>query len=66
MKKLLIFSVIALLLGSCSGDGGGELVGVYSKSWKEPSPYGMLYIKRGSFTIGQNDQDANWAMTSQS
>ncbi len=67
MKKLLFFSVMAsAMLASCSSEGGGELVGVYSKSWKEPTPYGMLYIKRGSFTIGQNDQDANWAMTSQS
>jgi gliding motility-associated lipoprotein GldK len=67
MKKLFIisFSLIAFLLVSCGGENG-ELVGVYQKSWKEPTPYGMLYIKRGSFTMGQNDQDANWAMTSQS
>jgi formylglycine-generating enzyme required for sulfatase activity len=65
MKKLLIISLIAVLLTSCGGENG-ELVGVYSKSWKEPTPYGMLFINRGSFTMGQNDQDANWAMTSQS
>ena len=67
MRKLFIisFSLIAFLLVSCGGENG-ELVGVYQKSWKEPKPYGMLYIKRGSFTMGQNDQDANWAMTSQS
>ena len=66
MKKLLIFSGITALLASCGGGDNGELVGVYSKSWKEPTPYGMLFVKRGSFTMGQNDQDANWAMTSQS
>ena len=65
MKKLLIISLVAVLLAACSGENG-ELVGVYNKSWKEPVPYGMLYVKRGSFTMGQNDQDANWAMTSQS
>jgi len=65
MKKLLIISLIAVLLTGCGGENG-ELVGVYSKSWKEPTPYGMIFIKRGSFTMGQNDQDANWAMTSQS
>ena len=65
MKKLLIISLVAVLLSACSSENG-ELVGVYNKSWKEPVPYGMLYIKRGSFTMGQNDQDANWAMTSQS
>jgi len=68
MKKLFIISfslVAALLISGCKGESG-ELVGVYSKAWKEPKPYGMLYVKRGSFTMGQNDQDANWAMTSQS
>ena len=65
MKKLLIISLVAVLLAACSGENG-ELVGVYNKSWKEPVPYGMLYIRRGSFTMGQNDQDANWAMSSQS
>ena len=65
MKKLLIISLVAVLLAACSGENG-ELVGVYNKSWKGPVPYGMLYVKRGSFTMGQNDQDANWAMTSQS
>lgn len=65
MKKLLIISLVAVLLAACSGENG-ELVGIYNKSWKEPVPYGMLFVKRGSFTMGQNDQDANWAMTSQS
>ena len=68
MKKLFIisFSLITLLLITGCGGETGELVGISQRSWKEPTPYGMLYIKRGSFTMGQNDQDANWAMTSQS
>jgi formylglycine-generating enzyme required for sulfatase activity len=67
MKKLLFISMIALiLLSSCSSSDNGELVGVYTKSWKEPVPYGMAFIKRGSFVMGQNDQEANWAMSGQS
>jgi formylglycine-generating enzyme required for sulfatase activity len=67
MRKLLFISMIAtLLLSSCSSGGNGELVGVYSRSWQEPVPYGMAFIKRGSFTMGLNDQEANWSMNSQS
>ena len=68
MKKLLIISFSVVMVSLLAGCGGetGELVGVYSKTWKEPTPLGMLYVGRGSFTMGQNDQDANWAMTSQS
>ncbi len=67
MKKLLFISMVAcIMLSSCSSGGNGELVGVYTKSWKEPIPYGMVFVKRGSFTMGQNDQDANWSMSGQS
>ena len=67
MKKLLFISLMALImLSSCSSGGNGELIGVYTKSWKEPIPYGMAFVKRGSFVMGQNDQEANWAMSSQS
>ncbi|MDR0874524.1 MAG: SUMF1/EgtB/PvdO family nonheme iron enzyme [Prevotellaceae bacterium] len=68
MKKLLFISILPaiVLLSSCSSGGNGELVGVYTKSWKEPVPFGMAFVKRGSFLMGTNDQDANWAMSSQS
>lgn len=58
--------VACIMLSSCSSSGNGELVGVYTKSWKEPVPYGMAFVKRGSFVMGQNDQDANWGMSGQS
>ncbi len=67
MKKLLFFPAFLLLLISCgSKQGNGELVGVYSRAWSEPVPYGMVFINRGSFTMGMNDQDAIWASNSQS
>lgn len=66
MKKLLFFSTILLVSMGCSKGGSQkELVGVYSKAWVEPTPYGMVFINRGSFTMGMNDQEANWAMNSQ-
>ena len=64
MKKLLIISLVAVLLAACSGENG-ELVGVYNKSWKEPVPYGMLYVKRGSFTMGQNETVRDWEVIAQ-
>lgn len=64
MKKLPLFIIAIVLLTSCSNSGSGELVGVGGTSWKEPNPYGMVYIKPGSFTMGSNDQDANWAASS--
>jgi outer membrane lipoprotein-sorting protein len=64
MKKLSLFIVAVITLTSCSNSGSGELVGVGGTSWKEPNPYGMVYIKPGSFTMGANDQDANWAASS--
>jgi len=67
MKKLLFISMIAaIMLSSCSSGSNGELVGVYTRSWKEPVPFGMVYVKRGAFMMGQNDQEANWAMSGQS
>jgi formylglycine-generating enzyme required for sulfatase activity len=67
MKKLLIFSTLLLAIVSCgSNQGNGELVGVYSRAWTDPTPFGMVFINRGSFTTGFNDQEANWAMNSQS
>ncbi|MBP7210199.1 MAG: SUMF1/EgtB/PvdO family nonheme iron enzyme [Paludibacteraceae bacterium] len=65
MKKLLISLIVTTLLVGCSSQGSGELVGVEGYSWKEPNPYGMVYIKPGSFTMGANDQDANWAASTQ-
>ena len=64
MKKLPLFIFAIALLTGCSNSGSGELVGVGGTSWKEPNPYGMVFIKQGSFTMGANDQDANWAASS--
>lgn len=64
MKKLLSIAVvffIALGFTSCmSGSGNGELVGVQKRQrFKETQPYGMVYVRRGSFNIGPSDQDAS-------
>ncbi|MBP6230754.1 MAG: SUMF1/EgtB/PvdO family nonheme iron enzyme [Paludibacteraceae bacterium] len=65
MKKLLVLLVAVTALASCSNKGSGELVGVKGDAWKDPTPYGMVFIPSGSFTMGSNDQDANWALSTQ-
>jgi formylglycine-generating enzyme required for sulfatase activity len=66
MRKLVTFSILlALILSSCGGYEGGELVGVQGrKDYFEPDPFGMVFIPQGSFTMGPNDQDAVWAQQS--
>ncbi len=73
MKRIYIalFSLTAgifLLNSACSGGGmsslgNGELVGVKrSGKWKETTPTGMVYIDRGTMTIGASDQDPTGAI----
>jgi formylglycine-generating enzyme required for sulfatase activity len=68
MKKIVLILVAATLLTSCgnlfSGDGG-ELVGVKMASYNEPTPYGMVLIKRGSFEMGPADKDSLWGFNSE-
>ncbi|MFV0291090.1 MAG: SUMF1/EgtB/PvdO family nonheme iron enzyme [Mangrovibacterium sp.] len=68
MKKVLVVAFIAvstLVSISCGkGGNGGELVGVRKGSkYAEPSPYGMIFIPRGSINIGPSDQEVNWGST---
>ncbi len=63
MKKLLLLAIvlwIALGFTGCSKSGNGELVGVQDRpKWRESQPYGMVFVRRGSFNIGPSDQDAS-------
>lgn len=61
MRKALTYLVLAsgLLFHSCRNEivqflPGGER---NSKNWFEPVPYGMVYIPRGSYVIGPNDDE---------
>ncbi len=60
MRITKILPIVALLavFASCNKPSG-ELVGVGSKgNFKEANPYGMVYIKKGSFMMGSNTQSA--------
>ncbi|CAM1343906.1 T9SS ring complex lipoprotein PorK/GldK [Tenacibaculum amylolyticum] len=64
MKKVALFALILVVIYSCgSSSDRGELVGVKSKrKWFAEKPYGMVYIKGGSFTMGKQDEDPLGAM----
>ena len=42
--------------------GGGEVTGVRSVAFNEPTPYGMVLIKRGAFEMGPADKDSLWGI----
>lgn len=59
MKKNLIIIALAFLFVGCNKPAG-ELVGLGGTKEKffEAQPYGMVFIKRGSFLMGANDESA--------
>jgi len=67
MKRIVLVSLVLLTafgfkgcsrLGSGSGYGNGELVGVKRQGkWREAPPFGMVFVRRGTLNIGPSDQD---------
>ncbi|RKD90948.1 T9SS ring complex lipoprotein PorK/GldK [Mangrovibacterium diazotrophicum] len=57
MKKITLFISLIALLQSCSNARFGELSGVKSKSFHEPTPYGMSFVRQGAFNLGPDDQE---------
>jgi gliding motility-associated lipoprotein GldK len=72
MKKVyfLIIFLAGVTLSGCGSLGGGgtkgEVTGVKNThSFKAATPLNMVYIKGGTFLMGQTDQDVTFAQTSQ-
>ncbi len=59
MKRLILYLLAIVLLGSCSNSGNGELVGTRknSKPFYQPDPYGMVFVPQGSYTMGAGEED---------
>ena len=57
---------IAITVASCMGSrgaseaNGGEVTGVGGSAISEPTPYGMVLVKRGSLKMGTSDTDSLW------
>jgi formylglycine-generating enzyme required for sulfatase activity len=66
MKKLIgLCAVAVMLLSSCFGSkmmtsSGGEVTGTGGKAFTEPTPYGMVLVKRGHLKMGIEKQDSLW------
>ncbi len=67
MKKTVIClcALVALLLCSCFGGRqatatGGEVTGAGGRAFSEPTPYGMVLIKRGHLSMGLEKEDSLW------
>ena len=66
-KRLLPFYLFTFLLfmTSCFGSkmmsaSGGEVTGTGGRAFTEPTPYGMVHVKRGHLKMGVEKQDSLW------
>ena len=64
-KQLGLCAVAVMLLSSCFGSkmmtsSGGEVTGTGGKAFTEPTPYGMVLVKRGHLKMGIEKQDSLW------
>ena len=58
LKQLLPLIVLIFTFVACSKPAG-ELIGIQkATNFKEANPYGMIFIKKGSFMMGANTQSA--------
>ena len=69
-KKSLIMVVVALAscytMTACMGSSstanatGGELTGVRGAAYNEPTPFGMVAVRKGSLKVGLENNDTLW------
>jgi len=57
MKRLVLVITTVLVFQACTKSRFGELTGVKSKNYHEPTPHGMSFVSRGTFTLGPNNQE---------
>ena len=70
MRKYFLLLLIITLTYSCGGGRmgrigtiGGELTGVpVGRVWDEPTPYNMVLVSRGAYTMGPGEIDSLWGI----
>ncbi len=67
-KILIVVFFLCWMASSCFGPSGklskgGEVTGIPARAWNEPTPYGMVLVKRGSVKMGPEQQDSLWGTT---
>ena len=67
LKNIVLtgYMVVLALTQSCTSSGyaganGGEVTGSSQTALREPVPYGMVLVKRGSLKIGEEGNDSLW------
>ena len=60
-----LFTFLLLSMTSCFGSkmmsaSGGEVTGTGGRAFTEPTPYGMVLVKRGHLKMGIENQDSLW------
>ena len=69
MRKWIFFILFLIAIVSCGRRGigssiGGELTGVpVGRIWNEPTPYNMVLVSRGTYTMGAGEIDSLWDIT---
>ena len=63
----LVLLLASSALTSCAGSSramqsGGEVTGSRSSSFTEPTPFGMVEVKRGYLKAGLQDNDSLWGV----
>lgn len=65
----MILGVVASLIlvsclspGSASSGSGGEVTGIGGIAYSEPTPYGMVLVKKGSLKVGTEQTDTLWGV----
>ena len=63
MKKIGAIIIVLAFITSCKNTGNGELTGALDRPvYYSETPYGMLYIPMGGYTMGTGDQDVPYAL----
>lgn len=66
MRNYILLLLLIILTYSCGGTRvgsgiGGELTGVPTgRVWNEPTPYNMVLVSRGAYTMGPGKTDSLW------
>ena len=63
--SIICLFALAMIVSSCLGGkavsaSGGEVTGVSGKAFTEPTPYGMVMVKRGHLHMGIDKPDSLW------
>lgn len=63
---MILGMMVGALFASClsprpsSSGSGGEVTGIGGVSYSEPTPYGMVLVKKGSLKVGTEETDTLW------